>query len=124
MGELSSYLSSPTVYKRKCTAFDCDGELTHDGQEQCLLTSSQHLFTSEVLQCFLFHFLLGRLILVHSIGYCLFIILQLILGQQYSQNILYLQEYMKMLVILHFQKQSATIIFVPHGIHSFLELTG
>ena len=51
------FLNYNTVYKQKC---DYDGELIYDGQKHCLLAMNQHLFAYEVLQQFMFQFLLGR----------------------------------------------------------------
>ena len=79
-----------TVYKRKCTFLDCDGELIYDGQEQCILAMNQHLFAYEVLRRFMFQFLLGRLVPLYDNYHDLKLIIQL-LGQQSLQSILFSQ---------------------------------
>lgn len=54
-----------SVFSRKCTTKDCQGELQYDAQDQsCLLDFSSFFMVYEVLRRVLYHFVIGRCIII------------------------------------------------------------
>ena len=60
-----------SVFAQKCTSSKCDGYLSYDGKEQCLINMKHLLFTYEVLRQFMFHFVMGRY--VYTLLYIVYI---------------------------------------------------